>query len=60
MNASQPPSKRSQIERLVDYIIFFMFFLLFSFCITGAVYDAIWIKTNFNNHWYLGPQVGFA
>ena len=33
-----------------------MFGLLFSFCITGAVYDAVWIKNNFNKHWYLGPQ----
>ena len=33
-----------------------MFFLLFSFCMTGAVYSSFWIKNNFNNHWYLGPQ----
>lgn len=37
-------------------VIFFMFGLLFSFCITGAVYDATWIKNNLNKHWYLGPQ----
>jgi phospholipid-transporting ATPase len=56
MNSAPAPSKRSQIERFVDRIIFFMFFLLFSFCFTGAVYDAYWIQQNFNNHWYLGPQ----
>jgi len=56
MNSAPAPSKRSQIEKFVDYIIFFMFFLLFSFCFIGACYDASWIKNNFNNHWYLGPQ----
>ena len=41
---------------MMTQIIYFMFFLLFSFCITGAVYDATWIKNNFNKHWYLGPN----
>lgn len=55
MNSTQAPSKRSQVERTVDKIIFFMFGLLFSFCIIGAVYDATWIKDQLNGHWYLGP-----
>ena len=33
-----------------------MFGLLFSFCIIGSVYDAQWIKVNFDKHWYLGPM----
>jgi len=56
MNATQPPSKRSSIERGVDYIIFFMFALLFSMCITGCIYFAWWTSTYMPLHWYLGPD----
>lgn len=56
MNATQPPSKRSSIERSVDYIIFFMFALLFSMCITGCIYFAWWTATYMPQHWYLGPN----
>lgn len=42
MNATQPPSKRSQVERTVDAIILFMFSLLFSMCLVGCVYFASW------------------
>lgn len=56
MNATQPPSKRSSIERNVDYIIFFMFALLFSMCITGCIYFAWWTSTYMPLHWYLGPD----
>ena len=45
MNSTQPPSKRSSVERSVDYIIFFMFGLLFSMCITGCIYFAWWTHT---------------
>jgi phospholipid-transporting ATPase len=54
MNSTAAPSKRSQIEYIVDRVIFFMFFLLFAFCITGAVYDSYWIKDDYPKHWYLG------
>lgn len=56
MNATQPPSKRSSIERSVDYIIFFMFALLFSMCITGSIYFAWWTANFMPLHWYLGPD----
>lgn len=56
MNATQPPSKRSSIERGVDYIIFFMFALLFSMCVTGAIYFSWWTTTYMHLHWYLGPD----
>lgn len=51
MNATKAPSKRSQIEHTVDNIIFFMFFLLFGFCITGSVYTSYWIRDEFSKHW---------
>mmetsp|Transcript_27778 Transcript_27778/g.60863 ORF Transcript_27778/g.60863 Transcript_27778/m.60863 type:complete len:1303 (+) Transcript_27778:244-4152(+) len=54
MNATEPPSKRSQIERTIDKIIIFMFALLFSMCICGCVYFAIWTRDEFPKHWYLG------
>ena len=60
MNSTRAPSKRSQVERTVDKIIYFMFGLLFSFCIIGAAYDAVWIKNQLNYHWYLGPTYSNA
>jgi hypothetical protein len=57
MNATQPPSKRSSIERGVDYIIFFMFALLFSMCVTGAIYFSWWTTTYMKLHWYLAPNM---
>ncbi len=54
MNATKAPSKRSAIERRVDSIIFCMFALLFTMCVTGCTYYAIWTKNNMANHWYLG------
>ncbi|GFR43006.1 hypothetical protein Agub_g4006 [Astrephomene gubernaculifera] len=55
-NSAPAPSKRSHVERMVDKIIFFMFFLLFSFCICGAVYFAIWTRDKSPKHWYLAPN----
>lgn len=56
MNATQPPSKRSRIERSVDHIIFFMFGLLFSMCLTGCIYFAWWTAKYMPLHWYLAPE----
>lgn len=42
MNSTQPPSKRSQVERTVDRIILFMFTLLFAMCLIGCFYFASW------------------
>ncbi len=40
----------------MDYIIFFMFGLLFSFCVTGAVYFSVWMQKSSLKHWYLGTN----
>ena len=53
MNSTKAPSKRSQVEYIVDRILYFMFFLLFSFCIIGAVYTSYFIKDHFVENWYL-------
>lgn len=42
MNSTQPPSKRSQVERTVDRIIFVMFSLLFCMCLIGCICFAHW------------------
>ena len=42
MNSTQPPSKRSHVERTVDRIIFVMFTLLFAMCLVGSIYFANW------------------
>jgi hypothetical protein len=55
MNATQPPSKRSRIERTVDNIIFFMFGLLLSMCLTGCIYFGWWTANYMPLHWYLAP-----
>jgi hypothetical protein len=57
MNSTQPPSKRSRIERTVDRIIFFMFGLLFSMCLTGCIYFAWWTARYMPDHWYLGGDL---
>lgn len=55
MNATQPPSKRSRVERSVDRIILFMFGLLFSMCLTGCIYFSWWTTRVMPQHWYLAP-----
>eukprot|EP00854_Cymbomonas_tetramitiformis_P027211 gene27211-33500_t len=42
MNSSEAPTKRSDIERKLDYVIIFMFGLLFAMCISGAIVTAAW------------------
>lgn len=56
MNATQPPSKRSRIEHMVDKIIYFMFTLLFAMCITGCTYFAWWTRHHAIDHWYITPD----
>eukprot|EP00899_Mesostigma_viride_P007202 jgi/Mesvir1/16483/Mv10041-RA.1 len=54
-NATDPPSKRSSIERALDKIIFFMFgWLITIAAISGAVFAAKTAKLD-NRPWYLEP-----
>ena len=50
-NATLPPSKRSRIERQIDYLILFMFSLLFCMCLSGSICFAIWTKTLSPDMW---------
>ena len=56
MNATRTPSKRSSVERIVDKIILFMFSVLFSMCLTGAIYFGIWTRDQGPKNWYLKLQ----
>ena len=42
MNATLPPSKRSRVEREMDWLILFMFALLLVMCLIGAVTFSVW------------------
>eukprot|EP00854_Cymbomonas_tetramitiformis_P004996 gene4996-6085_t len=56
MNATDPPSKRSAIEKGIDSIILCMFFLLFLMCIIGAAACAQWTQSRGPDMWYLIPE----
>ena len=53
MNARQPPSKRSRIERQMDKLILGMFALLFTMCLIGASCFTVWTRRAGNTMWYL-------
>ncbi|XP_076956043.1 putative phospholipid-transporting ATPase 9 [Bidens hawaiensis] len=59
-NSTDPPSKRSGIERRMDNIIYFMFFIMFIISLLGSVYFGIVTKQDLNGdrqkRWYLGPD----
>jgi hypothetical protein len=50
-NATRPPSKRSRIEKKVDYIILFTFSLLLTWCILGSVYFSWWTHVRMPHAW---------
>ena len=56
MNASRSPSKRSTVEKKLDKVILFMFFLLFTLCTVGAVFTSQWTKMLGPDQWYLDPD----
>lgn len=58
-NSTSPPSKRSNIERKMDKIVYFLFGLLFSMAFVGSVYFGIDTKKDLNGghkRWYLRPD----
>ena len=52
MNATLPPSKRSRVEREMDWLILFMFALLLVMCIIGAVAFSVWTHHLSPDQWY--------
>eukprot|EP00250_Pteridium_aquilinum_P021090 c25023_g1_i2 orf=602-4156(+) len=55
MNSTSPPSKRSTVERQLDYIIIFQLLLLVCMSIVSAMVFAIWLAEDKKQHWYLMP-----
>ncbi|XP_015076628.1 putative phospholipid-transporting ATPase 9 [Solanum pennellii] len=58
-NATDPPSKRSKIERKMDRIIYFLFAVLFAIAFVGSVYFGIVTEKDLDdrhNRWYLQPE----
>lgn len=56
MNATQPPSKRSRLERSVDKIILAMFAVLFAWCLVSALLNSAWTVETYPRHWYMRPD----
>nr|GMD25496.1 putative phospholipid-transporting ATPase 9 [Ipomoea batatas] len=58
-NATEPPSKRSKIERKMDKIIYFLFGVLFTFALVGSIYFGITTRQDLDDghqRWYLRPD----
>ena len=53
MNATEPPSKRSSLEKSIDSVILFQFTLLFFMCVSGSVLSGFWHEYYGYQHWYL-------
>ncbi|XP_047313669.1 putative phospholipid-transporting ATPase 9 [Impatiens glandulifera] len=59
-NSTDPPSKRSRVERKMDKIIYFLFGMLFVMALIGSIYFGITTKNDLNRgeteRWYLRPD----
>ncbi|CAI9096335.1 OLC1v1032445C2 [Oldenlandia corymbosa var. corymbosa] len=57
-NSTDPPSKRSKIEKKMDKIIYFLFAVLFTMALVGSIYFGIVTKrdSRVHNRWYLRPD----
>ncbi|XP_071928389.1 putative phospholipid-transporting ATPase 9 [Coffea arabica] len=58
-NSTDPPSKRSKIEKKMDKIIYFLFGVLFTIAFVGSIYFGIVTKKDLDkghNRWYLRPD----
>jgi phospholipid-translocating ATPase len=59
-NSTDPPSKRSKIEKKMDKIIYFLFGLLFTMAFTGSIVFGIFTRRDLENdrmrRWYLRPD----
>uniref|UniRef100_A0A2P2MIP3 Phospholipid-transporting ATPase n=1 Tax=Rhizophora mucronata TaxID=61149 RepID=A0A2P2MIP3_RHIMU len=59
-NSTAPPSKRSKIERRMDKIVYFLFFILVLMSFIGSIFFGIATREDFDNgrmtRWYLRPD----
>ncbi|QHO16953.1 hypothetical protein HN873_033530 [Arachis hypogaea] len=59
-NSTDPPSKRSNVERRMDKIIYFLFLILFLISFIGSIFFGIATREDLENgrmkRWYLRPD----
>ncbi|KAL9327314.1 hypothetical protein ACSQ67_007959 [Phaseolus vulgaris] len=59
-NSTDPPSKRSRIEKKMDKVIYFLFCILFLMAFVGSIFFGIATEDDFQNglmkRWYLRPD----
>ncbi|KAL2340610.1 hypothetical protein Fmac_008550 [Flemingia macrophylla] len=59
-NSTEPPSKRSTVEKRMDKIIYFLFFVLFFISFIGSIFFGIATREDLENgvmkRWYLRPD----
>uniref|UniRef100_A0A5B6ZKJ8 Phospholipid-transporting ATPase n=1 Tax=Davidia involucrata TaxID=16924 RepID=A0A5B6ZKJ8_DAVIN len=59
-NSTDPPSKRSKIEKRMDKIVYFLFCVLFTMSFAGSIYFGITTRDDLDNgimkRWYLRPD----
>ncbi|KAF7806313.1 putative phospholipid-transporting ATPase 9 [Senna tora] len=59
-NSTDPPSKRSKIERRMDKVVYFLFFMLFVIAFVCSVFFGIYtsrdIEDGHMTRWYLRPD----
>ncbi|KAL3831113.1 hypothetical protein ACJIZ3_019915 [Penstemon smallii] len=58
-NSTDPPSKRSKIEKKMDKIIYFLFGVLFLLALIGSIYFGITTREDIeggHRRWYLRPD----
>ncbi|XP_061364653.1 putative phospholipid-transporting ATPase 9 [Gastrolobium bilobum] len=59
-NSTEPPSKRSKVEKRMDKIVYFLFFVLFFISFIGSIFFGIATREDLENgvmkRWYLRPD----
>ncbi|KAK4773904.1 hypothetical protein SAY87_028923 [Trapa incisa] len=59
-NSTDPPSKRSRIEKKMDHIIYILFLILFTLSFIGSIFFGIWTREDYQTvkikRWYLRPD----
>ncbi|XP_024543143.1 probable phospholipid-transporting ATPase 4 [Selaginella moellendorffii] len=55
-NATDPPSKRSRIEKKMDYIIYILFSVLLLIATVGSLFYGIVTKEQMPTWWYMSPD----
>ncbi|XP_012855220.1 PREDICTED: LOW QUALITY PROTEIN: putative phospholipid-transporting ATPase 9 [Erythranthe guttata] len=55
-NSTEPPSKRSKIEKKMDKIVYLLFGVLFLMAFVGSVYFGVVTKNDSGRRWYLRPD----